>query len=164
MASGCWASPRAELGATPERSAGFGPTFDAVVLLHHGQAVPALERLATEPDELGKWASWVWLHWYAAMRAEAAVLAGHPDAPGRLAAARTIVAGNPIAGAIVDRAEALLGDDRGRLLAAAAAFDAAGCRYQWARTLSLAGGTEATTGAAALAALGLAPMHAGTGG
>jgi hypothetical protein len=98
------------------------------------------------------------------MRAEAAVLARHPDAPGRLAGARTIVAGNPVTGAIVDRAEALLGDDRGRLLAAAAAFDAAGCRYQWARTLSLAGGDEATTGAAALAALGLAPMGAGIGG
>jgi predicted ATPase/DNA-binding CsgD family transcriptional regulator len=159
-----WLDVAAELGATPERSAGFGPTFDALVLLHHGQAVPALERLATEPDELGKWASWVWRHWYAAMRAEAAVLAGHPDAPGRLAAARTIVAGNPVAGAIVDRAEALLGDDRGRLVAAAAAFDAAGCRYQWARTLSLAGGEEAWTGAAALAALGLAPMGAGIGG
>jgi hypothetical protein len=47
---------------------------------------------------------------------------------------------------------------------AGAAFDAAGCRYQWARTLSLAGGEEATTGAAALAALGLAPMGAGIGG
>jgi hypothetical protein len=54
--------------------------------------------------------------------------------------------------------------DRGRLLDAAAAFDAAGCRYQWARTLRLAGGTEATTGAATLAALGLAPMGAGIGG
>ncbi len=144
------------LGATPERSAGFGPTFDAIVLLHHGQAGPALERLATEPSELGKWAIWVWRHWYVALRAEASVLAGHPDASSRLAAARTIVAGNPVASAIVDRANALFGDDRELLLAAAAAFDAAGCRYQWARTLSFAGGAESTTGAAALDALGLA--------
>ena len=37
------------------------------------------------------------------------------------------------------------------------AFDAAGCRYQSARTLVLAGGEHATAGAAALAELGLAP-------
>lgn len=71
--------------------------------------------------------TWIWRSWYLALRAEAAVLAGHPDA--------------------VD------------WLAAAAAFDAAGSRYQWARTLVFAGAAESTTGAAALAQLGLAPMH-----
>ena len=151
------------LGAKPERSAGFGPTFDAIVLLHHGQARPAVERLAPEPGELGKWAIWVWRPWYLALRAEASVLAGHPDAGSRLDAARTIVAGNPVAGAIVDRASALFGDDRELLLAAAARFDAAGCRYQWARTLSFAGGAESTTGTAALDALGLAAPSAGPG-
>jgi len=70
------------------------------------------------------------------------------------------VAGNPVAGAQLDRAEALLDRDPGRMLAAAAAFDAAGCRYQWARTLVLSGGGQAETGAAALAELGLAPMTA----
>jgi hypothetical protein len=148
------------LGVTPERSAGYGPTFDAIVLLHHGQAAPALERLPAEPDEMGKWAIWVWPHWYAALGAEAAVLAGHPDASRRLSVARAFVAGNPVASVIVERAEALAADDREGLLAAAAAVDAAGCRYQWARTLRFAGGDNATAGAAALAELGVAPMSA----
>jgi hypothetical protein len=157
-----WLAVFDELGVPRERSAGYGPTFDAIVLLHHGEAEAAMDALAAEPDELGKWVIWMWRHWYAALRAEAAVLAGHPDASGRLAAAWTVVAGNPVAGAIVDRAEALLGGHRDRLLAAAAAFDAAGSRYQWARTLRFAGGDEAATGAAALADLGVAPMRAGT--
>jgi hypothetical protein len=118
-----------------------------------------MDALAAEPDELGKWVTRMWRHWYAALRAEATVLAGHPDASGRLAAARTVVAGNPVAGAIIDRAEALLGGHRNRLLATVAAFDSAGSRYQWARTLRFAGGDEAATGAAALADLGVAPMR-----
>jgi hypothetical protein len=158
-----WLAVFDELGVPRERSAGYGPTFDAIVLLHHGEAGAAMNALAAEPDELGKWVTWMWRHWYVALRAEAAVLAGDPDASGRLAAARTVVAGNPVASAIVDRASALLGGDRERLLAAAAAFDAAGSRYQWARTLSFAGGDEAATGAAALADLGVAPMRAGNG-
>jgi hypothetical protein len=67
------------------------------------------------------------------------------------------VAGNPVASAIVERAEALLGGDQKRLLATADAFDAAGCPYQSARTLVLAGGDDAARGAAALATLGFAP-------
>jgi hypothetical protein len=42
-----------------------------------------------------------------------------------------------------------------RLLATAAAFDAAGCHYQTALTLTLAGGDHAARGAAAFAHLGL---------
>jgi hypothetical protein len=67
------------------------------------------------------------------------------------------VAGNPVATALVDRAAALLDDDRDRLLATAGAFEAAGCPYQQARTLVLAGGDAALTGHAALADLGLGP-------
>jgi hypothetical protein len=85
-----------------------------------------------------------------ALRAEAAVLAGSPHARDRAAAARGVVAGNPVATAIVERAEALLHDDEKRLLATADAFDAAGCPYQAARTRMLAG-----DGGAALAALSL---------
>jgi hypothetical protein len=59
---------------------------------------------------------------------------------------------------MVERAEALLDNDQERLLATADAFDAAGCRYQSARTAVLAGGDHAARGAAALADLGLAPM------
>lgn len=85
------------------------------------------------------------------------MLAGHPDASHHLAAARPVVAGNPVATAILDRAAALLEHDHERLLATAAAFQAAGCPYQRARTLILAGGDTAPAGHAALAALGLAP-------
>ncbi|CAM5257136.1 hypothetical protein SGRIM128S_01222 [Streptomyces griseomycini] len=85
-----------------------------------------------------KWVCWIWLHWYVALRAETAVLAGHPDARARIGAARAVVAGNPVATAQVDRAEAILDGDLPRRLAAAKAFDAAGCPYQAARTLLLA--------------------------
>jgi hypothetical protein len=137
---------------------GYAATFDAMVLLHHGDAKAALERVAPEPEQVWKWVTWIWLHWYVALRAEAAVLAGHPAARDRVAAARATVAGNPVASAQVERADALLDGDLPRLLATADAFDAAGCRYQSARTLVLAGGEHATAGAAALAELSLAPM------
>ncbi|HEY6592888.1 MAG TPA: LuxR C-terminal-related transcriptional regulator [Asanoa sp.] len=135
---------------------GYAATFDAMVLLHRGDAKAALERVAPEPEQVWKWVTWIWLHWYVALRAEAAVLAGHPTARDRVAAARAMVAGNPVASAQVERAEALLEGDLPRLLATAEAFDAAGCRYQWARTLVLAGAEHATAGAAALTELGLA--------
>jgi hypothetical protein len=72
-----------------------------------------------------------------------------------------IVASNPIATAILDRAGALLDDDHHGLLAAAAAFETGGCPYQRARTLILAGGSTASTGNAALADLGLTPSLVG---
>jgi hypothetical protein len=53
---------------------------------------------------------------------------------------------------------ALSSSDQERLPAAAEALDAAGCRFQSARTVVLAGGDHAIRGAAALADLGLAPM------
>jgi hypothetical protein len=149
-----WLAIAERLGSTPERSVGYGAVFDATVQLHHGQPQAALDRVAAEPEQVWKWVTWIWLHWYVALRAEAAVLTDHPDARRRIAAARTVVAGNPIAGAQLDRAEAMLDGDQERMLAAAAAFDAAGCRYQWARTLLLAGGEHAAAGAAAMAELG----------
>lgn len=153
-----WLAITDRAGGKEDHRHGHGAVFDAMVLLHHGDAHAALDRVAPEPEQVWKWVCWVWLHWYEALRAEAAVLAGHPDARARVATARAVVAGNPVATALVDRAEALLDGDPARLPATAAAFDAAGCRYQWARTLLLAGGEHATTGASALAALGLAPM------
>ncbi|MCW3816901.1 hypothetical protein ONA91_20860 [Micromonospora sp. DR5-3] len=153
-----WNAVLSRLGPPPGHAHGYGAVFDAMLLLHHGQAGEALERMAPEPGEVWKWVTWIWLHWYVALRAEATVLAGSPDAGGRLAEARTVVAGNPVASAIVERAEALLDNDQERLLATADAFDAAGCRYQSARTMVLAGGDHAARGAAALADLGLAPM------
>jgi hypothetical protein len=153
-----WLAIVDELGVPAERKAGYGPAFDALVLLHQGRPDLALARLPVEPGEPApsKWLTWIWLHWYVALRAEAAVLSGHPDARREIAAATPLVAGNPIATALVERSAALLDDDRARLLATEAAFTAAGCPYQAARTLLLAGGDVATTGAAALTTLGLA--------
>jgi hypothetical protein len=131
-----WLAIIDQLGVTPKDRAGYSPTFDAIALLHHGQATLALERLDIQADEPNLWLTGILLHWHVALRAEAAVLAGHPDATHYLAAARPIVAGNPIASAIVDRAAALLNDDHERLLATATAFETAGCPYQRARRLS----------------------------
>lgn len=153
-----WSAVLDQLGTPPEHTYGYGAVFDAMVMLHYGQAREALERMAPDPDDVWKWVTWIWLHWYVALRAEASVLAGSSDARDRLAEARTIVAGNPVASTIVERAEALLAKDQARLFATAATFDVAGCRYQWARTMVLAGGDHAARGAAALADLGLAPM------
>jgi hypothetical protein len=74
--------------------------------------------------------------------------------------ARAATARNPIAAAIVDRAEALAAGNTAGLLATATAFDAAGCPYQRARALVLAGGAERAEGEALLAAMGAAPMQA----
>ncbi|MER6904508.1 ATPase, partial [Streptomyces flaveolus] len=142
--------------APEQHRLGYGAVLDGMVLLHHGDAEAALERLAPDPGEVWKWVCWIWLHWYVALRAEAAVLAGHPEARARVEAARTAVAGNPVATAQVDRARALLDGDLPGQLAAAAAFDAAGCPYQSARTLLLAAGEHTAAGEAALAGLGLA--------
>jgi len=152
-----WLAIIDQLGVSSEDRAGYSPTFDAIALLHHGQYTLALARLDTRADEPNPWRTGILLHWHVVLRAEAAVLAGHPDATHHLAAARPIVAGNPIAGALLDRAAALLDDDHERLLATAAAFETAGCPYQRARTLILAGRDTAKTGNAALVDLGLAP-------
>ncbi|KAB8189015.1 ATPase [Nonomuraea phyllanthi] len=155
-----WLEVLGRLGPPPEHALGYGAVFDAMVLLHRGQASRALERLAPEPGEVWKWVTWIWHHWYVALRAEAAVLAGSAEAAGCVARAREVVAGNPVAGALVERAGALLGGDREALLATAGALEAAGCRYQWARTLVLAGGGEAERGGAVLAGLGFAAVEA----
>jgi predicted ATPase/DNA-binding CsgD family transcriptional regulator len=152
-----WLAIVDESGPEADHRLGYGAVFDATVLLHHGDVDAALERVAPAPDEVWKWVCWVWLHWYVALRAEAAVLAGHPDARDRITAARTTVTGNPVASAQVDRAEALLDRYLPGLLGTAAAFDAAGCHYQSARTLHLAGGDHAATALSAFADLGLAP-------
>ncbi|MEU4272353.1 LuxR C-terminal-related transcriptional regulator [Streptomyces sp. NPDC026092] len=142
-------------GTGDEYRHGYGAVLDAQLLLHRGDPDAALERVAPEPERVWKWVSWIWLHWYVTLRAEASALSGHRDARARVTAARTTVAGNPVASAHVDRTEALLDGDVPRQLAAAAAFETAGCRYQSARTLLLAGGDHAVAGTAALAALGL---------
>ena len=46
-----WLAILDQLGVTPQRRAGYTPTFDAIVLLHHGQATRALERLGTDSTQ-----------------------------------------------------------------------------------------------------------------
>ncbi|MHA6757891.1 ATP-binding protein [Streptacidiphilus sp. PAMC 29251] len=153
-----WDAIRDRLDAPQRHAHGYQAVFDALLMLHHGRAGQALERMRPDPGEVPRSGPSIWLHWCVALRAEATVLTGGSDAAERLARARTVVAGNPVASAMVERADALLTGSQERLLATAEAFDAAGCRYQSARTRMLAGGDHAARGAAALAALGLPSM------
>jgi len=146
--------------ATPGRplsTSHFNEFFDALLLLHRGQGEAATEVLGTPPEQFRGWASGMWRPWHAALWAEAAVVTGHPDAAARIRRARLATLDNPVAAAIVDRAGALAGDRDG-LAPAAAALAAAGCRYQWARTLVAIGGAERAQGEAALAAMGATVM------
>ncbi len=149
--------------ATPGRPLSeihFGEFFDALLLLHRGHPDQALRLLDTPPEQFREWYNGMWRPWYAALWAEAAVLTGHETAAARIDRARFMTLDNPIAAAIVDRAAAIGGRAGGRdeLLAAAAALQAAGCRYQWARTLVVIGGPERVRGESALAAMGATPM------
>jgi len=135
----------------------FGEFFDALVLLHRGRLEEAVTLLATPPEEFRAWHNGLWRPWYAALWAEAAMMAGHPAAD-LIRRARRCAAGNPIALAIVERSAALGRANRERVLAEAERLSAGGCRYQWARTLVLAGGPERARGEDALAAMGATPM------
>jgi hypothetical protein len=106
------------------------------------------------PHELRRWYEGIWRPWYAAVWAEAGVLAGEPDAAERIDSVRATTAENPVTAALVERAAALAAGDRAGVRATADALEAAGCRYQWARSLLLAGGTDRERGASALATMG----------
>jgi predicted ATPase/DNA-binding CsgD family transcriptional regulator len=156
-----WAARTVEIGMAADRLdghfTGYGPTFDAIVSLHRGDAGAAVERLGVAPDQLRSWFSGEWRTWYAALWAEAAVLAGHPDATERIGRARLSAAANPVATAMLERAAALAVGDTEAVLAAAAALEPTGCRYQLARTLVLAGGEHRAAGETMLAEMGTAP-------
>jgi hypothetical protein len=139
-------------------STGYGPTFDAIVALHRGDVATALDRLQDHPAGFADWHTGEWRPWYAALWAEAAVLGGTDDATRRLVDARPMVAANRTAAAMVERAEALAAGDTGKLATLAEMLAGTGCRYQWARTLILAGGDHAVEGRRAMADLGAAPM------
>ena len=159
------------VGHLEGRRKGVAPLFDAMVALHHGDHRHAHAVLVDDPGTQTHWLTGAWRQWYAAVWAEAGVLAGagagagadvdadvDVDVEERLARARTATAGNPVATAIVGRAEGLHTGDRAALLDAAVALDAAGAPYQQARTLVLAGGDHAAQGQELLAAIGAAPM------
>lgn len=139
-------------------STGYAPTHDAILALHRGDPEQAYHRLRTDPDDFRTWFTGQWRPWYAALHAESAVLVGAPDAADRIARARRHAGPNRIAAAMVERAAALAAGDRDRLVAIAADLAPTGCRYQWARTLVLAGGEHAERGRREMAALGAAPM------
>lgn len=146
---------------TPGRGLGvfhFNEFFDSMLWLHRGQVDRAVDTMQAPPEEFRAWHNGMWRPWYAALWAEAAVLAKHAEAEQRLARARPLVAENPVADAVVDRAAAQLSGDRDGVLAAAADLELAGCRYQWARTLVLAGGEERAIGERALSEMGATPM------
>jgi predicted ATPase/DNA-binding CsgD family transcriptional regulator len=142
--------------ASAMRGTVYGEVFEGIALLHRGAAAAALEELQGTPDSSPL--NTVFGSWRSALLAEAAVLAGKPDATDRIAAAEAQAVGNPVAAALTCRASALHHDDGDALAEAADALDAAGCRYQWARTMVLMGGGAAETGRDALAAIGAAPM------
>jgi len=141
---------------------GYAPTFDAIVSLHRGDVAAAFDRLSDDPAGFRHWYTGEWRPWYAALHAEAAVLAGHDSAAHRIEQARAMAAGNTTVSALVDRAAALAdGDTTTRvpaLVAAAEVLAAQGCLYQAARTLVLAGGDHADEGRRQMEALGAAPM------
>jgi predicted ATPase/DNA-binding CsgD family transcriptional regulator len=139
-------------------SRGYGPVFAAMVALHRGDHDEAAAQLAEDPTALDTWQAGVWRQWYAALWAEAGVAAELGDARERVDLARRIVAGNPIAGAIVERTAALVARDPQGLRRAAAALEREGAPYQYARTLVLAGGTERATGVLLLEELGATAM------
>jgi predicted ATPase/DNA-binding CsgD family transcriptional regulator len=142
-----WVRMTIDLGIDPERLAGCGlgwaPVFDGMLALHHDDPATAVRRLAADLDDLElrrRWSIGPWRPWYAALWAEAAVLSGHPDAPARTARSRHAVRHNPIALAIVERAEAIASGDRAALARFAITFAQLGCPYQQARTGRLLAG------------------------
>jgi predicted ATPase/DNA-binding CsgD family transcriptional regulator len=141
-----------------------GEFFEALVLLHRGRAVEAVQLLGDSPETFVNHYNGMWRAWYASAWAEAAVLAELPDADERVRLALPLTAGNPIAAALVRRSSALLGmgdpraeGGRDELVAAASALRTLGARYQWARTLVMLGGPDAERGAAELQDLGATP-------
>jgi predicted ATPase/DNA-binding CsgD family transcriptional regulator len=157
-----WVDIALQMGVDKKRlagcSTGYVPTFDAIVALHRGDAGDAVARLAEDPRDFRRWYTGEWRPWYAALHAEAAVLAGLPDAAERTGHARALAAANPTAAAMVERAAVLLEGDRSRLVEIAEILAGTGCLYQQARTLVLAGDDAAAEGRRLMAELGAAPM------
>jgi len=138
-----------------------GEFFDALVLLHSGRPADAMTLLATPPEDFRAWYNGLWRPWYAALWGPRPRCSPVTRPPSGGSAGRRCAAGNPIALAIVDRSAALAVGSRDGMLAAAERLNAAGCRYQWARTLVLAGGPERARGEDELAAMGAVPMAPG---
>jgi len=117
------------------------PTFDAMVDLHRLDADAAVARLTTDIDDPDAWCRgfiMMFRPWYAAVWAEAGVLAGRDDALDRIERAGRAARDNPVAAAIVGRAAALAAGDRPGVAGLGPTFAALGCPYQEERTAVLA--------------------------
>ena len=142
-----WVRVTVDTGTDPRDLAGWcnvwAATFDGLLALHRGDLAEAQRRLAPDIDDpavFGIWDSAEWRAWYAALWAEAAVLAGHAAAEERIRRSGHAARDNPIATAIVERAAAIAAHDHARLVRFAATFAQLGCPYQQARTVELAAG------------------------
>lgn len=136
-----WTEITQSLAGDPARMVscitGWAPTFDAVVALDHNRPQQALDRLSADIDDNEIWSSWaaaLWRPWYAALWAEAAVLTRHPAAYNRIHRALAATSENPIATAIVRRANDLAHGNHNELQAHAQTFANLGCHYQRQRT------------------------------
>ncbi|WP_232661063.1 ATP-binding protein [Pseudonocardia sp. TRM90224] len=125
--------------------------FTALLHLHRNDHASATAVLSQHPHHVIGLLDGVWRPWLAALSVEAAALAGAADIAERVASARRATDGSAVAALIVDRAAAYATGDTDGIRTAGKAMLAAGCRYQWARSLVLAGDEE---GPAAMAALG----------
>lgn len=151
-------------GVEPEQAtlgSGYGEVFDAIVLLHHGHHSQAYVLLKTSRGGSQNWHVPLFVQWRTALDVEAAVLAHILRAEDVISSAEPVTAGNPIAAAIVERARALYTGERSTLSATASVFANAGCEYQMARTLVLAGGNQRRSGLEILTDIGAAPMSEG---
>jgi hypothetical protein len=157
-----WEDIRAEMAQVVDPIRGrqtiYRPAFAGIVALHRGETAVALSHVAKRPESFKPWHDSARRPWYAAVWAEAGVFAALPDRRDRLDRARFVVRSNRIASAIVERAAAVDAGDTEGLLATADAFAAAGCRYQYARSLVLAGGDARAEGESIMAAIGATPM------
>ena len=118
---------------------GWAPTLDAWLLLHRGQPDEALAILTVDVDH-PVWAGWatsLWRPWYAAAWAEASAFCGVADLEQRLSRAATATRYNPVARALVRRAEALAIGDLETVGGLATTFDALGAAYQRDRSHQL---------------------------
>jgi len=119
----------------------YGRVFAALFHLHRDDPLAALALLDHDDDP--SCLHPVFTSWRAALAAEAAVLAGLPDAGARVELAQQRCRTNPVARLLTERAKALHEGERRYV-------DVPGCPYQQARSLRLVGKPMAEQAFAAL--------------
>jgi predicted ATPase/DNA-binding CsgD family transcriptional regulator len=119
---------------------GWAMALDALLALDRSDPNTALARLSADIDDPTVWDNFVscmWRPWYAALWAEAAVLASHTGAAERVQRAAAATRENDVAATIVKRAADLLRGERKALRSHARTFARLGCDYQRRRTEAL---------------------------